>query len=702
MTLLISWLSPATQRLLALSLLHFLWQGAALAALAYTVMAFCRSAAARYAVGVGTMAVMLAAPLGTFLVLRSQEQPIPSAISVKEATDSGAVTTADVLLTAQAAMYQRESEISRPYFLWLVEFWFAGVVLLSLRSAGGILFVERLRRKENIPVAGELLEICVSLQRKMGVTRAIRYCESLHLDAPAVAGWVKPVVLLPMSALSGLTATQLEAVIAHELAHIRRYDAFVNLFQVSVETLLFYHPGVWWIGKRVRVEREHCCDDEAVAVCGSVVTYVRALTSMAESKAAPQLAMAANRSPLVERITRLLGANRAAESFRGANLSASVLCLSAALLAGSALLGSFRRVDAQTPAAAPVPVRESIAAVAPGPAPAVAPKLTEKVASAVAPSSMVVAINGYGPAAVASVAVQATISAKPAVAVSADPVPAQQSNAEPEPAAHPAPQSPKQSYIDSLNEAGLKDLSVDQLIALKVQGITAEYIKSIKDLNINPDVNTLVGLKVQGVTADYIKGMRAAMGEDLNAGELMGLKVQGVSPEYVKHMHDLGLKTDAGEVIGMKVQGVTPEYIQQMHDLGMKSDAGSIIAMKIQSVTPEYVREMQGLGLKIDSGEVIGMKIQGVTPEYVKALNDMGVHPGADKLIGMKIQGVNADYLKQLEAAGYKPDIDEAIGAKIQGITPEFIAKVRSHGFTDLTLRKLIALKQSGVFDAEK
>ena len=138
-----------------------------------------------------------------------------------------------------------------------------------------------------MPLSEEVLEICEGLQRRMGLTRAIRYCESLRLDAPAVAGWIRPVVLLPVSALSGLTAAQLEAVIAHELAHIRRYDTLVNLFQVGVETLLFYHPAVWWLGSRVRAEREHCCDDAAVALCGSPVTYAHALTRMAESKSAP-------------------------------------------------------------------------------------------------------------------------------------------------------------------------------------------------------------------------------------------------------------------------------------------------------------------------------------------------------------------------------------------------------------------------------
>jgi len=663
MTLLISWLSPSTFRLLALSLLHFLWQGAALAAMACVVMALCRSAAARYAAGVATLGLMIAAPVGTFLMLRSQGQASTRIIS--EGAEIRLASTASLTGLSLAKSAPNQVESTPPYFLWLVELWFAGVVLLSLRSAGGILLVERLRRKETISVEEDLIEICLSLQRRMGLTRAVRYSESLHLDAPAVAGWIRPVVLLPVSALSGLTAAQLEAVIAHELAHIQRYDAFVNLFQVGVETLLFYHPAVWWLGKRVRVEREHCCDDVAVALCGSPVAYAHALTRMAESKTAPQLAMAANRSPLVERIARLLGADMSAETLRGANLSAGVLCLSVALLAGSALLGSVHHVSAQTPAPAPVSERAPLALPA----------------DAYSVPAVTVGFQSNAPAAspAASPAPTPKVSLGPSVAAVPTPMPAPAASQEKSPAPAPAPQAPpegpKESYIDSINAAGLRNLSVDDLISLKVQGITADYIKSIvKDLNIKVDVDTLVGLKVQGVTAEYIEGMRVAAGQNLDADDVIGLNVQGVTPEYIKEMHDLGLKTDSDDIIGMKVQGVTPEY----------------------------VREMRGLGLKVDSDDIIGMKVQGITPEYAKSFNAIGLHPSSDELIGMKVQGITADYIKELQAAGFKMDIDDAIGAKIQGITPEFIAKVRSHGFKDLTLDKVIALERSGVFDAEK
>jgi len=716
MTLLISWISETTLRLLALSLLHFLWQGAAVAALAYVVMMLCRSASTRYAVGVGAMALMLAAPVATFVVLQGQDAA-RGMVKADGTTMASTLTHSNGTTQVHKATAPRSPERDADYFSWLVELWFAGVVLLGLRSAGGILLVERLRRKETVPVANELMELCEKLQKRMGLQRVVRYCESLQLDAPAVAGWIRPVVLLPVSAVSGLTTAQLEAVIAHELAHIARYDAYVNLFQVGVETLLFYHPAVWWMGKRVRAEREHCCDDAAVALCGSPVTYAHALTRMAESKAAPQLAMAANRSPLVERIARLLGANRAADSARGANLSAGVLCLSAALLAGGALLGSVHGLLAQTPAPAPAVAATSVTVPAVRvvePAPVVAAvRVAPNVHVSVPETKMTVAIpavqvNLLRPVAVASpkpmvinipkmsfsysfanAEVKASVAA--AIAGLQQATTAQSGNT-----------AAKESYIDSLDAAGMKDLSADELIGLKVQGVTGEYIKEMRALNLKVDVDSLIGMKVQGVTPEYVKEMRDATGQNLDADELIGMKVQGVTPQYVKAMHDMGVKTDADDIIGMKVQGVTPEYIKEMRDLGMKMDSDDIIGMKVQGVTPEYVKEVRAMGLQADADSIIGMKVQGITPEYVKSFASTGLHPTTDELVGMKVQGVTADYVKALQAEGFKVDVDDVIGAKVQGVTPEFVAQVKSHGFKDLTLEKLITLKQSGVFDAEK
>src|SRR4030095_13888079 len=116
--------------------------------------------------------------------------------------------------------------------------------------------------------------------------RSVHVVESIAVEVPTVIGWMRPVILLPVAAVAALTPAQVEAILAHELAHIRRHDYAVNLLQTTAETLLFYHPAVWWISKRIRAEREHCCDDVAVRVCGDAVSYAHALAELEAWRAA--------------------------------------------------------------------------------------------------------------------------------------------------------------------------------------------------------------------------------------------------------------------------------------------------------------------------------------------------------------------------------------------------------------------------------
>ena len=369
-------------------------------------MSLVRRASAKYLVGVAMLAAMVAAPAVTFLVLEQRHEAAAAVAGfggmagagraliyggtshvVNAASAANAANAAKLLFGAGTSAAETESSI---YLLWFVEAWFLGVVLLSLRPAAGFFLIERLRLKKGNAVAGALRARCLELQRRLGLNRVVRYCESLQLEAPAVAGWFRPVVLLPVSALTGLTAQQLDAVIAHELAHVKRLDSFVNLFQIAAETLLFYHPAVWWLSKRIRAERENCCDDVAISVCGNAVEYARALATMAEWQSAPALAMAANRSPLAERVARLLGVTKLSGGLRSAGIAGSVLCLCASVLAGNALLGAAqsnqqgRDADAAPvaqPALAPVPARDRDAVIvirpskalpAPAPSPAIA------------------------------------------------------------------------------------------------------------------------------------------------------------------------------------------------------------------------------------------------------------------------------------------------------------------------------------------
>src|SRR5438552_442132 len=190
-----------------------------------------------------------------------------------------------------------------PLLPGLVGLWGAGVLLLSLRALGGWALVQRLRRSGLAGVPAAIESTLARLVGALRVSAPVRLYESALVQVPTVIGWLRPVILLPASALTGLSAGQLELILAHELAHIRRGDYLLNLLQTAVETLLFYHPAVWWVGKTMRLERENCCDDVAVSACGNALTYARALTELEQLRCSePQLALAANGGSLIDRI----------------------------------------------------------------------------------------------------------------------------------------------------------------------------------------------------------------------------------------------------------------------------------------------------------------------------------------------------------------------------------------------------------------
>jgi beta-lactamase regulating signal transducer with metallopeptidase domain len=688
------WLTPDVLRTLGLSLLHFLWQGGALAALAAPAIGLARKASTRYAIAIVALVAMVAAPAVTYFVLH-QSEPTLSASSPQTAFP--VITQVASLAARRAIATTTAAHFSGGLPTVFVELWFIGVLLFSLRTAGGFFLVARLRRRDSKPMNSALIALCREMQNRLGISRAIRYCESLQLDAPAVVGWFRPVVLLPLRALTGLTGLQLRAVIAHELAHIRRLDAFFNLFQVAAETLLFYHPAVWWLSKRIRAERENCCDDVALAVCGNPAEYARALALMEEWRVAPSFAMAANRGPLASRVTRLLGLTEKGSSLRNAGVAFGVICLAAALLAGNALFGLVRAAKAQSfePSSTGTTVAVSngvIVVTAPRATPQAKPR--PKPDPAPAQSNTEDADSNT-----IHVQIPATVFSQVFTRVYGEvvkdvlrEVSSAQSNAQGEQSAK------SQSYIDAMKAEGFDNLSADDLVAMKVQGITPEYIHAIRAEGLKPSPDELVGMKVQGIGPEYIRGIRA-MNLNVDVDSLIGMKVQGITPQYVEEMRKLGFQPDGDQLIGMKVQGITPAYVEEMRKLGFKPDADQLIGMKVQGITPEYVHQLNELNIHPDVDDLIGMKVQGINADYVRSIRATGLNPDKDEWIALKVQGVTEDFIKGLQSAGFKPDVDEVVSAKVMGITPQFIELARSHGFKDLDLDKLIQLKHANVLE---
>ena len=635
---------------LAWSLLHFMWQGAAIAAVAASLMLVLRKPATRYLVGLGALALMLVSFGVTFSLISESATPAVEFTAVgAPAAASASTLSAPALLVDELTMEGQAATLQDADFLWISRAWLVGVFVFALRIAFGLLVLEHLRRRNLVALSPALVARFEALQQRLGIRRAIRYCECRLLSVPAVIGFFRPIVLLPMRALTGLSPEQLEAVIAHELGHIQRFDVAVNFFQVIAETLFFFHPAVWWLNKRIRADREDCCDDVAIAACGGTVGYARALATMESWRDAPSFAMAATGSPVAARVARLLGMKNHHAGARTAGMVTASLVLATALIAGAVSIGVANPALAQAVGSPPEP------SVAPEPKVSSAPNVSPEPGVAPEPGvSLEPAISQVkAPQPVAAPRAPAAMPAKPAPAakpalVAKPAAPAKPARAPlPAPAAVPAPAAPVAptsksgaSYIDEMNSVGLDNLDVDNLIALKLQGVSPDYVREIRAAGFNPD-----------------------------AGELVAMKIHGIDSAYVREMRATGYSPDAQELVAMKIHGITPAYVKAMRDAGFNPDIQEIIAMKIQEVTPEYVQKIRADGFNPDAQELVAMKIHGVTPEYQRMLVD----------------------------AGFKPDTQDVIHAKIMEITPDFIRKANAHGFKNLTIDKLIQLKNAEI-----
>ncbi len=354
-------------------LVHTLWQFALVAVFAVVLQwALHRcTAVTRYWALLAAMCVLVALPVVTWFSLGSADTPVGTvALATVEAPEanfrseptydspSPLVETATMRGSAPAlsahefaaapqpephrtdpapvesvslfSLVQRHVQSCLPE---IVLVWFVGVLVAALRPLLSWYTVRRLRTVGVSPVEDTVQAALKRTAERLGFARSVEVLQSALVKAPVVVGYLRPAILLPLSVLTGLPESQLELILAHELAHIRRHDYLINLIQTLVETLFFYHPGVWWLSRQISDEREHCCDDVAMAALGSRADYGRALLAIEELRAAATpLSLAARGGSLLVRIRRIVGCEPAPRIAGGA----SILCVILVSLAISA------------------------------------------------------------------------------------------------------------------------------------------------------------------------------------------------------------------------------------------------------------------------------------------------------------------------------------------------------------------------------
>jgi TonB family protein len=320
------------------TLLHFVWQGSLIAVVFWCGLTLMerRSADARYAAASLALLAMVVLPLLTFAHLANDEYS--TALAQPVFVDAGSITVpagADAGAASWSAQLKSVVDRDMP---WLMLVWCAGVLVFSCRLAVGITVAHgwKLQAIQNAPARLECL--FENLRVRLGVKRAARLVESARVHVPTVIGWLKPVVLLPAGCLTGMSEQQVEALLAHELAHVCRNDYLVSVAQSVLEAVLFYHPAVWWVSNQLRREREYCCDEMAVGVCGDRLAYARALSLLEERRAlSREVVLGANGGVLTMRIKRLLGYR---EEIASSNM-AWVIVLAIVIAGGGSIIGRF-------------------------------------------------------------------------------------------------------------------------------------------------------------------------------------------------------------------------------------------------------------------------------------------------------------------------------------------------------------------------
>lgn len=353
MNILQPYLSDAVVRALGWTFLHSLWIGALLSVVFLGVRWLQRYSAARtrYVTGLIFMSLVPVMVVLAFIFslqrtgtgnLTTERTPVAgvyqeaAGAAETELFDSGHESVVPIEWVSLARTYYFEQ-----YHSFFVSLWMMGIVLLSLNHIGGFLYTGRLRRHGLVEAEEALHRSFERLIVQSGISRPVSLFESWLVKVPMVIGYFKPVVLFPVGLSTGLSAAEIEAILAHEIAHIRRHDFLINILQSIVEVLLFFHPGVWIIGAAIREERENCCDDEAIRLSGDEVGLATALAQVElwRQQGRWALGFSGNKNSLFDRIKRIINNKTMKAQHREGNLLAIALIAGLCLSTLTALKG---------------------------------------------------------------------------------------------------------------------------------------------------------------------------------------------------------------------------------------------------------------------------------------------------------------------------------------------------------------------------
>lgn len=622
---------------LVTALVNALWQPALIAGIAWLALnvSHCSNATTRHVVWTLALVASVAVPLVSAVPVALPAQATIVASSVRPVLTFPAHprATKAAIPTNLSHASQQPITLSRLRFhvypaiatiasiLWLVVA--LGILVRLLVS---FLYLERLKR-DALPLGVDSRHALTRYDRADKGARDVRVCVSSEINIPVAVGIFDAMILLPSDLVHELDASDLDRVLLHELAHVRRSDDWVNLFERITQALFFFSPGIYWITRQMDLEREVACDDWVLEQSTDNVPYARCLARIVELTRWPYTAPAApgvfvTRKSMSIRIERLLARGRDIRL----RLTVVPTVLSLTLIAAIVVAGGFvsptiaytidrgdmsRGTQAQTHRAARVrvaalpPVHEAATATAP---PAFA-KPSATIATPMAKAKAEVKVE-------TKVTAKAVASA-PSLTSGAGSIAASSSGSGS--ASTSKSLVADESYLDDLAAAGYRNLTVNEVIELKSVGVNREYIESLQRAgytNLTP--RELVQLKSVGVTGQYVTAMRSAGVADIDPRELVALKSVGVDSGYVSGLAAAGLTgLRARDLTELKSLGVDGAYIKDLADNGYSHlSAREYVQLKSLGVDGAYVRRLASHGFAhLTVQQLTTYKSLGVSPQ---------------------------------------------------------------------------------------
>ncbi|MEE9441976.1 MAG: M56 family metallopeptidase [candidate division Zixibacteria bacterium] len=713
------------------AIIHSLWQGGVIMVLLFVALNIVRdNVRLRYALSCSAMAGLMACFVTTALILMfsgNQEsiaqlnaQPKSNnATVVQPASDQQAQTP----LTSQAFP---QTISTPPMSTGIFLLWYVGMMILSFYHLAGWFRAHNYTRREISKASPQWETRWTELGNKIGLRRPLQILISSKINMPCVIGAVKPVVLLPLSAFSGLSVQQIELLLTHELIHIRRYDVLINYLQKMFETILFFNPAAWLISRQIRIERELCCDEEVISLSGDNIAYARALTELAGLRCnAPQLAVAAGGRTLIGRINRMLKIETTNRNLSGFGLT-TIILMAVIFTAGLGLLGGT------APNAYAQPDKSIAQSFEPDDEDlrgyweidkrrgkyqlqidfdrggrnvnTFTESQLERILTPTdwgymierdAGTFYMVRDDNSGDDIEGEGEMYFKVNPEYIEELKNHGVRLRKSRDELAFMIH----NIRLDFVRGLADLGYDNLSKDELLSMHIHDVSPDYISDLEKLGYKYlDTEQLVSMQIHDVTPDYINDLEKSGIHDLDAEQLVSMQIHDVTPDYISDLRESGISDlDAERLVSMQIHNVTTDYISDLEKLGYKNlDTDQLVSMQIHNVEPDFISEFNELGYEdIDADQLVSMRIHDVDPDLVRELKSQGIkRVSLETLVSMQIHNVTPRYLEQLAELGYtniKPS--QLVSMKIHNVTPRFIEQLEELGIIDVDVEDLIAMR---------